>query len=125
MYEVSIDVKATAIEPNKPIVMEWPGYSGHTTVKWTFREGTFVDVEETGWTGTGDEFLKYVCESTGGFTWTLAERKAFLEHGASEDRGIIRWNLRWGENKTDRVRGVNIMRVRGGKIVEGLGYVKG
>jgi ketosteroid isomerase-like protein len=44
---------------------------------------------------------------------------------ASEDRGIIRWQLRWGEGKTDRTRGVNIMRVRGGKIVEGMGYVKG
>lgn len=44
---------------------------------------------------------------------------------ASEDRGIIRWQLRWGEGETDRVRGVNIMRVRAGKIVEGMGYVKG
>lgn len=44
---------------------------------------------------------------------------------ASEDRGIIRWKLRWGENETDRTRGVNIMRVRDGRIVEGMGYVKG
>jgi hypothetical protein len=43
----------------------------------------------------------------------------------SEDRGIIRWRLRWGEREEDRVQGVNIMRVRGGKIVEGMGYVKG
>jgi ketosteroid isomerase-like protein len=44
---------------------------------------------------------------------------------ASEDRGIIRWQLRWGEGEKDRTRGVNIMRVRDGKIVEGMGYVKG
>jgi ketosteroid isomerase-like protein len=44
---------------------------------------------------------------------------------ASEDRGIIRWQLRWSESTADRVRGVNIMRVRDGKIVEGQGYVKG
>lgn len=50
---------------------------------------------------------------------------AVEEIWASEDRGIIRWQLRWGESKTDRIRGVNVMRVRGGKIVEGLGYVKG
>ncbi|WP_416797718.1 nuclear transport factor 2 family protein [Ciceribacter azotifigens] len=43
----------------------------------------------------------------------------------SEDRGIIRWKLRWGNDATDWVRGVNIMRVRDGKIVEGMGYVKG
>ena len=44
---------------------------------------------------------------------------------ASGDRGIIRWQLRWGESETDRIRGVNIMRVRDGKIVSGMGYVKG
>lgn len=44
---------------------------------------------------------------------------------ASEDRGIIRWQLRWSQSRADRVRGVNIMRVRDGKIVEGQGYVKG
>lgn len=44
---------------------------------------------------------------------------------ASEERGIIRWQLRWGEQETDRVRGVNIMRVRDGRIVEALGYMKG
>ena len=43
---------------------------------------------------------------------------------ASEDRGIIRWQLRWGEGEADRVRGVNIMRVTDGKVVESFGYVK-
>lgn len=43
----------------------------------------------------------------------------------SEDRGIIRWQLRWGESTADRIRGVNLMRVRDGRIVEAAGYVKG
>jgi hypothetical protein len=30
-----------------------------------------------------------------------------------------------GEGATDRVRGVNMMRVRDGRTVEGMGYVKG
>ena len=47
------------------------------------------------------------------------------EISATGDRGIIRWQLRWSANEADRIRGVNIMRVRDGKIVEGLGYVKG
>nr|WP_245505927.1 ester cyclase [Rhizobium sullae] len=34
------------------------------------------------------------------------------------DRGIIRRQPRWSEREGDRVRGVNIMRVRDGKIVE-------
>jgi hypothetical protein len=43
---------------------------------------------------------------------------------AADDRGIIRWRLRWSPAEADQVRGVNIMRVRDGRIVEGLGYVK-
>ena len=39
------------------------------------------------------------------------------------DRGIIRWRYHWGEGSS--VRGVNLMRVRDGLIVEALGYVKG
>lgn len=41
------------------------------------------------------------------------------------DRATIRWRLRWGEHEIHSVRGVNLMRVRSGKIVEALGYVKG
>ena len=41
------------------------------------------------------------------------------------DRAIIRWRFRWGEGDKNSVRGVNLMRVRDGKIVEALGYVKG
>ena len=47
------------------------------------------------------------------------------EISAIGDRAILRWQLRWSDREEDRVRGVNIMRVRDGKIVEGLGYVKG
>lgn len=41
------------------------------------------------------------------------------------ERAIIRWRLRWGEDETHSVRGVNVMRVRNGLIVEALGYSKG
>lgn len=41
------------------------------------------------------------------------------------DRGEIRWRLRWGPEPDKSVRGVNLMRVHDGKIVEALGYVKG
>jgi ketosteroid isomerase-like protein len=40
------------------------------------------------------------------------------------DRAIITWRLFWGEDKSQSVRGVNIMRVQDGKIIEALGYVK-
>jgi ketosteroid isomerase-like protein len=41
------------------------------------------------------------------------------------DRGIIRWRYCWGEGRESSVRGVNLMRVKGGLIVEALGYIKG
>jgi hypothetical protein len=38
---------------------------------------------------------------------------------------VIRWRFRWGDDNASSVRGVNLMRVRDGLIVEGRGYVKG
>jgi uncharacterized protein YndB with AHSA1/START domain len=35
MYDVSIEVTPKAIEPNRRIVVEWPGHSGPTLVGWT------------------------------------------------------------------------------------------
>jgi uncharacterized protein YndB with AHSA1/START domain len=85
MYDVSVQVTAKTIEPNRRIVIEWPGYSGPTTVEWTFAphegDATFVSVTESGFTGEGDELVKYVADSTQGFTLMLAGLKAFLEHG--------------------------------------------
>ena len=84
MYDVSVPVNAKAIEPNKRIVIEWPGYSGLTSVEWTFapqKDGTtFVSITESGFTGNGDELVKQVTDSTQGFTLVLAGLKALLEH---------------------------------------------
>ena len=81
----SIQVTAKVIEPNHRIVIEWPGYSGPTTVEWTFApldDGTtFVRVTESGFTGNGDQLVKYVADSTQGFSLMLAGLKALLEHG--------------------------------------------
>jgi ketosteroid isomerase-like protein len=41
------------------------------------------------------------------------------------ERAIIRWRFCRGEGEANSVRGVNLMRVRQGLIVEGMGYVKG
>jgi uncharacterized protein YndB with AHSA1/START domain len=84
MYGISIPVTAKAIEPNRRIVIEWPGYKGVTTVEWTFSpqdDGTtFVAITETGFTGDGDELVRQVTGSTQGFSLVLAGRKALLEH---------------------------------------------
>jgi len=43
---------------------------------------------------------------------------------AIDDRAIIRWRYRFGPGLSQSVRGVNVMRVRDGLIMEALGYVK-
>ena len=84
MYEISIPVTAKTVEPGQRILIEWPGYSGLTTVEWTFvpqsNGTTFVRITESGFTGDGDELVKQVADSTQGFTLVLAGLKAFLEH---------------------------------------------
>jgi uncharacterized protein YndB with AHSA1/START domain len=84
MYNVSIQVTPTVIEPNRRIVIEWTGYSGITVVEWTLVSlkdaTTFVKVTESGFTGNGDQLVKYVADSTQGFALMLAGLKAFLEH---------------------------------------------
>ncbi|GAB3413003.1 nuclear transport factor 2 family protein [Flindersiella endophytica] len=40
------------------------------------------------------------------------------------DRATIRWRYRYGDGPADYVRGVNLMRVRDGQIVEAFGYSK-
>jgi uncharacterized protein YndB with AHSA1/START domain len=84
MYGISIPVTAKAIEPNRRIVIEWPGYSGPTTVEWLFapqKDGTtFVSITEAGFAGAGDELVKQVTDSTQGFSLVLAGLKALLEH---------------------------------------------
>jgi hypothetical protein len=40
------------------------------------------------------------------------------------DRAIIRWRYRFGAGEAASVRGVNLMRVQGGRVLEALGYAK-
>jgi uncharacterized protein YndB with AHSA1/START domain len=84
MYGISIPVTVKAIEPNKRIVIEWPGHSSPPTVEWMFapqKDGTtFVSITEAGFTGDGDEVVKQVTDSTQGFSLVLAGLKALLEH---------------------------------------------
>jgi hypothetical protein len=64
--------------------VQWPGYSGLSTVEWLFTphtdDTTFVSITETGFTGDGDSLVEQVTASTQGFTLVLAGLKALLEH---------------------------------------------
>jgi len=85
MYGISVPVTVKAIEPDRRIVIEWPGYGGLTTVEWIFEaqpDGTtFVRITESGFTGDGDQLVQQVTGSTQGFSLVLAGLKALLEHG--------------------------------------------
>jgi uncharacterized protein YndB with AHSA1/START domain len=84
MYDAATLATVKIIEPNKRIVIQWQGYSGLTNVEWRFapqsEDTTFVSITESGFTGDGDDLVKYATTSTQGFTWTLAGLKALLEH---------------------------------------------
>ena len=84
MYDVSAVVTVQAIELNRRILIEWPGYSGLTSVEWLFTphtdDTTFVSITETGFSGDGDALVQQVTASTQGFTLVLAGLKALLEH---------------------------------------------
>src|SRR6185436_5669591 len=84
MYGISIPVTAKAIEPDKRIVIEWPGHKTPTTVEWTFERrndgNTFVSITEAGFAGDGDEVMNMVADSSQGFSLVLAGLKALLEH---------------------------------------------
>jgi ketosteroid isomerase-like protein len=46
----------------------------------------------------------------------------------SDDRAVVRWIYRWAADRPSspgHVRGVDVMRVRDGKVAEKLSYVKG
>jgi uncharacterized protein YndB with AHSA1/START domain len=84
MYGFSIPVTVQAIEPNRRILIEWPGYNHPTTVEWIFEpvtdDTTFVRITSSGFQGDGDTLVKHAMDSTQGFSLVLAGLKAYLEH---------------------------------------------
>ncbi|WP_188308091.1 nuclear transport factor 2 family protein [Streptomyces sp. CBMA123] len=46
------------------------------------------------------------------------------EVAVAGERATIRWRYRFGDGPADSVRGVNLMRVRDGVVVEAFGYSK-
>ena len=63
------------------------------------------------------EFWQKLANSRDG-AFAAEDIVAFGEHG------FIRWRYRFGPGLSQSVRGVNVMRLRDGLILEALGYVK-
>ena len=59
MYGASAQVLVKALEPNRRIVIEWPGRGTTNTVEWTFANrgdlGTLVSIRESGIDAAGSE----------------------------------------------------------------------
>jgi uncharacterized protein (TIGR02246 family) len=60
------------------------------------------------------------------FTNSPQARFEFTDLFAADDRCVVRWTYHWVKDSgSGHVRGVDVMRVRGGKVAEKLSYVKG
>lgn len=83
MYGVSSEVIPKQIVANKLISMDWG--TPPTTVDYEFtsltEETTYVVIKNYGFNLAGDELIKKLMDSTGGFTTVLDGLKAYLEHG--------------------------------------------
>ena len=83
MYGAGDTVVVKEFEEPERFVLALGGGEG-MTVEFRFtprEEGTVVAVTESGFTGTAEEALAYVADSTGGYTTALCSAKALLEHG--------------------------------------------
>jgi uncharacterized protein YndB with AHSA1/START domain len=101
MYGVSDVITVTSYEPNAAVEFSWGG-DQPTTVRWTFTalpgKGTFVEVVNSGFSGTDLEQARQAIDSTGGFTWVLAGAKAWLEHGIELNLVADRFPPEYGEH---------------------------
>jgi ketosteroid isomerase-like protein len=60
------------------------------------------------------------------FERSLQARFETEEIFAAGDRCVVLWTYRWvRDGKPGRIRGVDVFKVRGGKVAEKLSYVKG
>ncbi len=83
MYGVSVPVSVKAVEPNRRILVEWPGDAGPAEIEWTFDtrpDGTtFVSIANSGFGGEADAMVEQAIGATEGFALVLAGLKALLE----------------------------------------------
>ncbi|KPL90124.1 SRPBCC family protein [Herpetosiphon geysericola] len=85
MYDVAVEVTPLVVQPPSQLVIEWPGYAGLAQVTWSLQalpnQTTYVEVAESGFTGTAEAIQQQLVDSTEGFCLVLAGLKAWLEHG--------------------------------------------
>ncbi|MCK2215418.1 SRPBCC domain-containing protein [Actinomadura sp. ATCC 31491] len=86
MYGASTNVLVKEVEENSRVLFTWSGYTPDhpTTVEFRFTpapgDSTYVEITESGFTGSGDEVVRHALDATGGFTFLISALKALLEH---------------------------------------------
>jgi uncharacterized protein YndB with AHSA1/START domain len=85
MYSASTRVRVLDIEPDRLIRVDWDTENNPTRVDWRFSQRkagqTWVEVQNSGFTGDEQAKLATALDSTGGFALVLAGAKIWLEHG--------------------------------------------
>jgi len=81
------DVQILELNPNSLIHIKWGDESGWTEVRWLFEEtdsgDTTLTIEETGFSGTNEEIIDKIVDSSKGFNQVIIAAKALIEHGVA------------------------------------------
>lgn len=84
MYGVSDEIQVKRVVENEYILVE---SSDGTEIEWTFQarkdSETMVSIQNSGFTGNGDEMVNRALDSMGGYTMVLCGLKAFLEYSVT------------------------------------------
>lgn len=82
MYQVSTQAVVKEIIPNKKIAVNWGEPA--TAIDFMFEDlgdgTTYVSISNYGFTEQGDDLIRKINDSTGGFTTVVDGLKAYLEH---------------------------------------------
>ena len=83
MFHHTVKILPLVITSNEKIKIQW-GEDPQAIVTWIFEsignEKTFITITNIGLKGTTSEIMAQIRDATGGFSWVLAEAKAYLEH---------------------------------------------
>jgi len=78
------EIYVVDLKPHSLIHVRWDEDQGPADVRWTLEETeqneTILTIEESGFSGTDEEILAQVLDSTGGFNQVIIAAKAFIEH---------------------------------------------
>lgn len=83
MFNHTVKIHVLSIQTNEKISIQW-GDDQDALVHWKFESfganKTFITITNEGLKGNSLEVMAQIRDATGGFSWVLAEAKAYLEY---------------------------------------------